>query len=259
MCESSTSFPASADSASASSEPECELSPSARSTRTVRQSSASTGPASPSTATLELFPVSDVMSSPGASPVSPGHMPGSSWARRMTAISGRRCLKSSDASGPLGLLERTLLDSITWGSTRCFLTWRMRGTPGGRSTYRLALSEPIIKDTDSGSWLATATATANQLCPSMLKHRGCRAMWPTPAARDYRSEKRSLKGLVDRIADSRGYTLPTQVMISEGLPSGSLNPEWVEWLMGYPAGWTALEPSEMPSSPRLSKRSVARS
>ena len=23
--------------------------------------------------------------------------------------------------------------------------------------------------------------------------------------------------------------------------SGSLNPNWVEWLMGYPAGWTDLE------------------
>lgn len=24
--------------------------------------------------------------------------------------------------------------------------------------------------------------------------------------------------------------------------SGQLNPPWVEWLMGFPAGWTALEP-----------------
>ena len=27
---------------------------------------------------------------------------------------------------------------------------------------------------------------------------------------------------------------------------GSLNPEWVEWLMGYPKGWTDLKPSETP-------------
>ncbi len=25
---------------------------------------------------------------------------------------------------------------------------------------------------------------------------------------------------------------------------GLLNPEWVEWLMGWPLGWTALEPLE---------------
>lgn len=29
---------------------------------------------------------------------------------------------------------------------------------------------------------------------------------------------------------------------------GSLNPTWVEWLMGYPAGWTDCEDSETPSS-----------
>lgn len=34
--------------------------------------------------------------------------------------------------------------------------------------------------------------------------------------------------------------------------SGSLNPMWVEWLMGFPAGWTDLEHSEMPSSPNKS-------
>jgi len=29
-----------------------------------------------------------------------------------------------------------------------------------------------------------------------------------------------------------------------------VNPQWWEWLMGYPAGWTDLNPSEMPSSHR---------
>ena len=30
--------------------------------------------------------------------------------------------------------------------------------------------------------------------------------------------------------------------------AGALNPTWVEWLMGFPIGWTALRPSETPSS-----------
>lgn len=30
---------------------------------------------------------------------------------------------------------------------------------------------------------------------------------------------------------------------------GRLNPDWVEWLMGLPIGWTALEPLETPSFP----------
>ena len=27
---------------------------------------------------------------------------------------------------------------------------------------------------------------------------------------------------------------------------GQLNPTWVEWLMGFPLGWTDLSASEMP-------------
>jgi len=29
---------------------------------------------------------------------------------------------------------------------------------------------------------------------------------------------------------------------------GPLNPEWVEWLMGWPLGWTDLKPLEMGKS-----------
>jgi hypothetical protein len=32
----------------------------------------------------------------------------------------------------------------------------------------------------------------------------------------------------------------------EAVAGGSLNPPWVEWLMGYPEGWTDLEDSETP-------------
>jgi hypothetical protein len=37
--------------------------------------------------------------------------------------------------------------------------------------------------------------------------------------------------------------------------NGALNPEWVEWLMGYPIDHTALKASETPSSQRSSNRS----
>lgn len=41
--------------------------------------------------------------------------------------------------------------------------------------------------------------------------------------------------------------------------NGQLNPEWVEWLMGFPAGWSALEPSEMQLYRSRHTRSSARS
>ena len=37
--------------------------------------------------------------------------------------------------------------------------------------------------------------------------------------------------------------------------SGGLNPTWVEWLMGYPSEWTALDASATPSCPRSRKSS----
>lgn len=40
---------------------------------------------------------------------------------------------------------------------------------------------------------------------------------------------------------------------------GQLNPEWVEWLMGFPAGWSELEPSAMWSYRSRHTRSSARS
>ena len=76
---------------------------------------------------------------------------------------------------------------------------------------------------------ATPTATANQLCPSMQKHPGCRAVWGTPTAHPRTHTPRDVH---------HGEQLANQV-------GGSLNPTWVEWLMGWPLGWTACDASEM--------------
>jgi hypothetical protein len=75
------------------------------------------------------------------------------------------------------------------------------------------------------------------------------AMWPTPTATDGR---RGADYNRANRRDGGGRDLVTDV-------GGQLNPTWFEWLMGYPLGWTALEPSEMPSSRRSRKSSAARS
>ena len=72
--------------------------------------------------------------------------------------------------------------------------------------------------------------------------------WPTPAARDYRSGKGS------KPRDGHALNLPEAVSNRysdrEYPPNetgvGTLNPNWVEWLMGFPVGWTDLEDSETP-------------
>lgn len=58
------------------------------------------------------------------------------------------------------------------------------------------------------------------------------SMWPTPAARDWKSGKGR---------QQNGHTPQLPEVIG-----GQLNPTWVDWLMGFPLGWTDLEHSEMP-------------
>ena len=54
--------------------------------------------------------------------------------------------------------------------------------------------------------------------------------WATPIARDWRSGKAS-----QATHDKNSRPLSEQI-------GGSLNPMWVEWLMGWPLGWTDLKP-----------------
>jgi len=68
--------------------------------------------------------------------------------------------------------------------------------------------------------------------------------WPTPIRRD----SRTVRGGA-RMKNSMGSEpLITQVAESERRTDGRLNPVWVEWLMGWPLGWTDLKPLEMDKS-----------
>jgi DNA (cytosine-5)-methyltransferase 1 len=41
-----------------------------------------------------------------------------------------------------------------------------------------------------------------------------------------------------------GKQIGLSMAVKEGPASGSLNPTWVEWLMGWKLGWTDLKPLE---------------
>jgi DNA (cytosine-5)-methyltransferase 1 len=73
-------------------------------------------------------------------------------------------------------------------------------------------------------------------------------MWPTPNASDNRD-----RGNLSDPAIQRRIALGKQVNLSMAVKDepkkGTLNPEWVEWLMGYPPGWTDITDSnESPAS-----------
>ena len=60
-------------------------------------------------------------------------------------------------------------------------------------------------------------------------------MWPTPAASN---AKGSVK---DRFMGSPTYKSNLDEAVRENQHSGQLSADWVEWLMGYPDGWTNLK------------------
>ena len=69
------------------------------------------------------------------------------------------------------------------------------------------------------------------------------ALFPTPKARDARDTTRLPPS---RIADRNKDSLVQRVGREIKEECGQLNPTWVEWLMGFPIGWTDLDASEMP-------------
>jgi len=74
--------------------------------------------------------------------------------------------------------------------------------------------------------------------------------WRSPQARDVKNARAPEKwqsgerqpGLNDQVADKTAPDTATR--------NGQLNPTWVEWLMGFPLGWTDLDVSVTLSYPR---------
>ncbi len=195
--------------------------------------------------------------------------PGSDEARKMTAGSGLKCLESLRRSDRDGLLRRTLLGSSIWGSTIVYLTWRIAATLSNRILFQLVPLTPRTGGPES-SLLHTPTETANQLSPSMVEREaGSWGLWPTPMPADVDGGRTTKgKGRQDEGGLRQAVKLwPTPTgrdhkdtgdlenvedngllgrVVRPSKESGSLSPQWVEWLQGFPPGWTDLEPSETP-------------
>jgi DNA-cytosine methyltransferase len=63
-------------------------------------------------------------------------------------------------------------------------------------------------------------------------------MLPTPTARDYKGARKP--ETLKKAGRNENNSLPDKIAAYQ---NGTLNPEWVEWLMGYPQGWTDISDS----------------
>ena len=161
--------------------------------------------------------------------------PGCAEARTMTAISGQKCYELLRLSGRDGSLAKMLLGTLAWDSTLCYLTWKVRTTPAGHLLFQLVPSTPRIDETEF-------------------------SFWPTPIKSGYNSDghlrmlAKKLTNVNEYLAMTHGTTKSKQmrfwptIQLPDTTTGGKLNPEWVEWLMGFPAGWTDLNNLETASS-----------
>lgn len=129
-------------------------------------------------------------------------------AKKTLVISGQKCSESLTQSNPLMSSVKMLLASSMWRLTKYALVWKKKALSHNHSLFQLARSAHPIKGKESGLWLGTLRAQERPRSAEYAKGR-------TPTA--------------------------TEVLRMKGFGTGTLNPKWAEWFMGYPEGWTELQ------------------
>lgn len=157
--------------------------------------------------------------------------------------SGGTSLASFAKWCPLTFSWKTVQRSLFEDSTLYSGTWprsgmMRRGVCSGRTMLERRTSEnasglsvsyptPCALDKGGGRFnrSLSAGAAVRPTLGAMARHN----LWPTPTRQDASNNAGP--------SQMRRNSLPLNAAIG-----GPLNPDWVEWLMGWPIGWTALEP-----------------
>ena len=178
---------------------------------------------------------------------------------------------------------KTSQHSLVEGLDEFSETWPRSGMMRNGIAYQLPPLALRTAGIESGLWLtpqagdakACYTGTQNQM---MLAHQV--KMWPTPRASSAMSANFTQNTLIrtqrnlEQVVAQRMWPTPVSRMWKDsGCPSefnrneiplaalvgGALNPTWVEWLMGFPLGWTVSKVWEMRSSRKSQKSLVEQS
>jgi hypothetical protein len=207
------------------------------------------------------------MSSPGDTPVSHSAPQENEEVKTTRATSGPTSETPLASYDPDTHCWRTCAVTFLWGDSPSLLTLPPSGMTQNGALFQQPRWEPITAATGSSSW-PTPTAVTRPMEGNVRLYRAkieagemteeeaeailgksvweaqgkISAVFPTPT--------------YGKLAGGTGGMNQIEALYSDGKISaeerramragngGKLNPRWVEWLMGFPLGWTDLEDSE---------------
>ena len=141
----------------------------------------------------------------------------SDWQKTMSGISGRSLCDLSENCGRGTLLAKMLMASYQQYMSPYAPTWKKKVTKSGRSVYRLTLSVRTMKDT---GFVSLASPRASQDFKPIRKQ--------TP------QEHVGKHG--QALCSSLGIIFPERI-------GQYINPQFAEWMMGFPLGWGGISDS----------------
>ena len=193
---------------------------------------------------------------PEDSPASRFPWPESSAGKKTSGFYGLKCSALSGSLNRIASSVRTYLASSRLPPGRWSRIWSVQAITSSCCNLRLRLSELGTGGQDAFWWGSTIYPT-----PKASGSKGTGPMGSLSAEHDL--QRGNLRGCVLFATPCRGDAIGTHGGGNRRSlrtdVSGQLNPEWVEWLMGFPAGWSELEPSAMQSYRSRLTRSSARS
>lgn len=173
------------------------------------------------------------------SPVNRIALSESDWQKMMNVTYGQSLCDLSENCGRGTLLAKMLMASYQQYMSPYAPTWKKKVTKSGRSVYRLTLSVRTMRDT---GFVSLASPRASQDFKPIRKQ--------TP--QEYSGKHGQT------LCSSLGIIFPERI-------GQYINPQFAEWMMGYPLGWGGISDSnkecsatETQSCPSSSSRSLMR-
>ena len=197
----------------------------------------------------------ELIFSPEDSHASPIQWPEKDLEKKMTDTSSQRCLEQFGKFNRHGSWARMFSDLLIgqegWFSTKCRLTWKLKGTKYNRMYFQLYPSTHRTEETESGllptpTTMDSTGATANMKSTQVkegsmhsvtLARALSMGMLPTPRQSKWKGVG-PLGSKSQKHMEDRDY-LCAIVQAQTG-QNGLLSPQFVMEMMGFPTDWTLL-------------------